>query len=289
MLGSCFLSHLSGSEDFEMFAYDKEKIDITDSAALNDLFKRVSPDFVINCAAYTAVDDAESNRELAFAINGEACGTIAELCKREKAILIHFSTDYVFDGENEHGYSENDEPSAINVYGESKLLGEELIKKNIDQYYLVRTSWLFGPNGKNFVDTMIKLGRERDEVSVVKDQIGSPTYSHDICMAVIKNFLNPYLSNLPKHHEHALKESSEFGEKLEFGIYHLTNAGFVSWYEFAQKIFELMGMDVKVKPVTSDEFVRAAKRPHYSVLQNTKLASLRPWQEALKAYLELNY
>jgi dTDP-4-dehydrorhamnose reductase len=275
MLGSQFLKTLSGIDGVEAFAFDKEDLDIADKTSLEAIFHRISPDFVLNCAAFTDVDGCEDQKDVAFKINGEALAVIAAVCKQENAALVHFSTDYVFDGSNADGYKENDPVSPINVYGESKLRGEELIAQNMDDYYIIRTSWLFGENGKNFVDTMVKLGKERDYADVVDDQIGSPTYTKDLCEMVIEHFLNPFLSEK---------------EKLPFGIYHLTNSGTTSWYGFAKKIFELADLKVKVKPISSEAFLRPAKRPKCSILINTKIPyKLRPWEEALKVYLELQF
>ncbi len=287
MLGSQMLKTLSGGVDFEMYAFDKEDLDVTDETALKSIFERISPDFVINCIGFTAVDDCETKRETAFKINGEASGAIAAVCKAENAVLLHISTDYVFDGENSSGYREDDVPSPINVYGESKLRGDELIAKNWDNYYIVRTSWLYGENGQNFIDTMLKLGKTKKEIDVVDDQIGSPTYTKDLCEEIIRCFLMPYVSNLPKQHDRTMGLGHDSPvEKPSFGIYHLTNSGNVSWCEFAKKIFEFMKMNIKVNPVTSEQFPRPARRPHCSILLNTKLdCKMRSWEEALKAYL----
>lgn len=268
MMGSCFLSYLSGMEDFEVFAFGREDLDVTDFSALEGIFKKIAPDIVINCTAYTDVDDCEKNKDLAFKVNGEAVGEIAKNCRRFNSVLIHFSTDYVFNGENSNGYKEDDIPSPVNAYGESKLKGERLIAENMNSYYIVRTSWLFGENGENFVDKMIKLGKNRKEIDVVSDQTGCPTYTHDLCKAVIEFFISPSIKN------------------LSFGIYHITNSGKVSWSGFAKKIFEIMRMDVKINEISSDAFLTLAKRPKCSVLLNTKLLNImRPWEEALKAYL----
>lgn len=288
MLGSCFLKHLAGSEDFETYAFSKEELDITDFSKLETVFERIKPNFVINCAAYTAVDDCETNKELAFRLNGEAAGQIAKACKKTGAVLVHFSTDYVFDGRKSEGYKENDIPSPINIYGESKLRGEQLIAQELDQYYIVRTSWLFGLNGKNFVDTMIKLSKEMKELKVVGDQTGRPTYTKDLCEAVIESFLDPYVADLPRKHELNLPERKKSKIRLAFGIYHITNSKNSSWFEFAKKIFELAKIDIKVEKVTSEQFKRPAKRPNYSILLNTKTKALRSWEEGLRAYLELS-
>jgi dTDP-4-dehydrorhamnose reductase len=288
MLGSCFLKHLAGSEDFEMYATDKDELDITSFEELETIFDRISPDIVLNCAAYTAVDDCEdeANKELAFRLNAEAAGVIARVCKKNNAVLVHFSTDYVFDGIKSDGYAESDAVDPINTYGSSKLKGEELISTNMDDFYIIRTSWLFGENGKNFVDTMIRLGKESDQLRVVGDQIGSPTYTADLVKAVIRNFVKPYLVNIPQHHEKTMSQGKDqVAEHLSFGIYHLTNDGTCSWYDFAREIFKLRDLEVEVEEVNSEEFGMAAKRPKFSILLNTKLPKLRNWREALKAYI----
>jgi len=264
MLGSEFLRQLSENSNFEVVALDKDEADICKRDELEVLFKKERPDFVLNCAAFTDVDGCESYRNLAFEVNASAVGEIAGFCEKNDTILIHFSTDYVFDGENIDGYNENSVPTPINVYGESKADGERLIVESGCKHYIVRTSWLFGPNGKNFVDTMLKLASERDELKVVDDQIGAPTYSVDLVRAVIANFIE---------------------KSSEFGVYHLTNSGKCSWYEFAKEIFELKEIDVKLSPVTTEEFVRPAKRPKCSILKNMKIGELRQWNLALKDYL----
>jgi len=290
MLGSCFLKRLSGDQDFEVFAFGKDDLDVSNHSQVEDVFKRISPDFVINCAAYTAVDDCETNREEALKVNGDALESIARACKKEKAVLVHFSTDYVFDGKNEDGYEEGHLTAPINFYGQSKLLGEENIRKYMSDYYIIRTSWLFGEDGGNFVDTMLRLASEKSELSVVHDQTGSPTYANDLCEAVLAHFLSPYLTTLEKHHRRSLEDSVTKKNKNAFGIYHLTNSGVTNWHEFAEEIFSQSGSDIKVNKITSDEFKCPAKRPHVSVLLNTKLDfNLRPWQEALRSYLDLTF
>ncbi len=291
MLGSQFLKILSGSSDFEMYAFSKDDLDITNKSDLDNILNKISPDFLINCAAYTAVDECETNKDLAFNINADAVKKMAEICDKKNICLIHFSTDYVFDGSKEQGYKENDIPSPINIYGESKLKGEKFITKNMSKYYIIRTSWLFGENGKNFVDTMIKLAKERPELNIVDDQIGSPTYTKDLAEAVSKYFLNPFLLNLPHQHNHDLDDTNELKcSKLPFGIYHLTNSNFTSWYDFANEIFKIMKLKVNINPVDSDAFIRPAKRPKCSILLNTKInVKLRSWNDALNIYLKLNY
>ena len=230
-------------------------LDITDREQVIESILKIKPDVVINAAAYTNVDGCEDNKELAFQVNGYGPGYIAEACARAGAKLVHFSTDYVFDGSKKE-YVESDIPDPINVYGDSKLLGEKKIIENMDDYRIVRISWLFGIHGKNFVETMLKLSGEMDTVKVVNDQFGKPTYTMDLASKV--------------------KEIIE----LDPGIYHITNDGICSWYEFASSIID------NVIPCTSEEFPRKAKRPKYSVLVNTKTEPMRHWKEALKTYLQ---
>jgi len=294
MLGSAFMSKLSGDEDFEIFAFDRDTLDVTDTDLLRKYFLEVSPGIVVNCVAYTAVDDCETNRDLAIKTNGEFPGELAKLCKEINSILVHFSTDYVFDGAKETGYAESDQPAPINVYGESKLIGEKNIINNTDEYYILRTSWLYGPNGRNFVDTIISIGRNKGELSVVNDQHGSPTYTYDLCDAVIENFLRPLFSKKPVSHEHFLDDSSpneipNEKSKLSFGLYHATNSGVTTWYDFAKKIFEILEENVIVNPVDTANFPRPAKRPNYSTLLNTKFPLLRSWSDAVTAYVKLQY
>lgn len=248
----------------ELVLWDREQVDISDKEDIEAKIEDLKPDVVINAAAYTAVDGAESNEELAYKINGSAVGFIANACKNINALFVHFSTDYVFDGENKFGYKE-DYPmgKSLNVYGESKALGEKMILDIEPRYYLVRTSWLFGRNGKNFIETMIRLAGENKEMRVVNDQFGSPTYAKDLAKKVRE-----------------LIESQK-----PYGIYHVTNSGSCSWYKFALKIFELADLKPNIKPVKSEEFPTPAKRPTYSILINTKLSLLRPWKEALMDYL----
>jgi dTDP-4-dehydrorhamnose reductase len=231
-----------------------QDLDITDREQVIESILKIKPDVVINAAAYTNVDGCEDNKELAFQVNGYGPGYIAEACARAGAALVHFSTDYVFDGSKKE-YIESDIPNPINVYGDSKLLGEKKIVENMDDYRIVRISWLFGIHGKNFVETMIKLSGEMDTVKVVNDQFGKPTYTMDLANKV--------------------KEIIE----LDPGIYHITNDGICSWYEFASSIID------NVVPCTSEEFQRKAKRPKYSVLVNTKTEPMRHWREALTDYL----
>ena len=265
MLGSCLYENLS-EHGHSVFGFTSSDGDITNTRKLKILFEELTPDIVINCAAYTAVDDAEKNQDLAMKINGRCTGKLAELCKTYKAVLIHFSTDYVFDG-HKKTWKESDKTSPLNIYGESKLLGEKLIAENMKKFFIIRTSWLFGENGKNFVDTMAVLGKEKDEVSVVNDQFGSPTYTKDLAEKVIEFFVKKK-------------------PILAYGIYHITNSGTTNWSDFATYIFKTLFLETKVKEITAEKFNRPAKRPKYSTLKSTKFDfGMRPWRKAVKDYL----
>jgi dTDP-4-dehydrorhamnose reductase/glucose-1-phosphate thymidylyltransferase short form len=229
-------------------------LDITDEAAVKAYILEMKPDLVINAAAYTNVDGCEDDPETAFAVNGDAPGYIAAACREVGAVLVHYSTDYVFDGSKTE-YIESDETNPINVYGASKLRGEQKIAENMDDYRIIRTSWLFGRHGKNFVETIRHLSQTNETVRVVTDQVGKPTYTADLA--------------------HKTAEIAECPP----GIYHMTNDGVCSWYEFARAFAP------NVVPCSSSEFPRKAKRPAYSVLVNTKTSPMRPWKEALEDYL----
>jgi dTDP-4-dehydrorhamnose reductase len=243
----------------EVFPYAQfighHNVDITDEDAIMKFVKQEHPEIIINAAAYTDVDGCEDNRTYAFAVNGNGPGYIAHACDEVDAILVHFSTDYIFDG-TKTAYREDDRPNPINIYGESKLLGEVSIAKNLENYRIIRTSWLYGSHGKNFVDTILILSRQMPVVRVVNDQVGKPTYTTDLA-----NTVPEILSCDP-------------------GIYHITNDGHCSWYEFASAFIP------NAIPCSTEEFPRKAKRPAFSVLENTKTPPLRHWKEALKEYIQ---
>ncbi len=246
--------------------WDKAELDITKK---EDVFKKLSdlkPTLIINSAAYTDVDGAESNVDLAMKINGEAIGYLAEAAKALGAIFIHFSTDYVFDGEKKQGYIESDKPNPINVYGESKLLGENLLQEKGEMYYLIRSSWLYGKNGKNFVDTILNKAKTEKFLSVVNDQIGHPTYSKDLAEAV-KNLIE---KSMPCGIYHLSNETEDFG---------------VSWYDFAKRAISIKALNTEIRPCATKDFPRPAKRPKFGALVNTKFVKLRDWQTALADYL----
>lgn len=295
MLGSQFEKQLSSVGDgFEVVAFDRDDLDVTDSRATEGIFATILPDVVINCTGYTNVDEAEFEKKEAFKLNAEAVQNIAQLCDKYGVILIHFSTDYIFDGHKDvsnGGYKENAMPNPLNVYGETKFKGEEFVQKEMVKYFIIRTSWLYGPRsgggagvrdanasgGRNFVDTMLRLGNEvlrgeREGLNVVCDQFGSPTYTVDLVRTVIDEFLIKLPDRLPNR-------------SPDFGIYHLTGDGFCSWYEFAVRIFELAGLRVEVGRISTAQYRTAAQRPKNSVLVNTKLPKMRKWDEALEEYL----
>jgi len=229
-------------------------VDITDRHAVMKFIARERPAIVINAAAYTDVDGCEDNRTYAFKANGNGPGYLAEACREVNAILVHVSTDYVFEGTQKE-YCEADRPNPINAYGESKLLGEVSIAKNLENYRIIRTSWLYGRHGKNFVDTILALSHQMPTVRVVNDQIGKPTFTVDLA-----NTVPEIIGYKP-------------------GIYHITNEGTCSWYEFACAFIP------NAVPCSSVEFPRRAKRPAYSVLVNTKTPPLRHWREAVQEYI----
>jgi len=256
--------------DYEVTAWDREDLDITNEDQVQEKIIDLKPDIVINAAAYTDVDGAQEDETTAMQVNGEAPGFLAKACNKIGAILVHFSTEYVFEGTSKDGYAEKDKTKPLNVYGESKLAGEVLVQSYHNKYYIIRSSWLYGkapqrgkPRGLNFVETMLKIASERREINVVNDQIGRPTYTKDL----------------------AEKTKQIIEEVKHFGIYHVTNEGECSWYEFAQEIFKIKNIDVKVNPIKSEEYPLPTPRPQYSILNNTKANQLRSWQDALKDYL----
>lgn len=251
--------------DLRPTLWDVGDCDITDFVSTEERIRALAPMLIINAAAYTAVDKAESEEVLATRINGDAVGNLARVARAIKATIIHYSTDYVFNGENTKGYSEDDLLDPVNAYGRSKAEGERQLQAQAEWFYLIRTSWLYGKHGKNFVDTMLKLARERNTISVVNDQRGKPTWTKDLAKQT--RFIVDHVSTYSS------------------GIYHVTNEQETTWNEFAKAIFELAGVSVTVQPIPSQEYPTPAKRPAYSSLINTKLPTMRPWKDALAEYL----
>ena len=255
---------------YEGVGVDVEEMDITDAAAVDRVIKESHVDSVVHCAAWTAVDAAEDNVEICHKVNALGTENIAKVCKELDIPMIYFSTDYVFDGQGTRPW-EPDDPvvEPLNVYGLTKFEGEQAVEKYLDKYYIVRIAWVFGVNGKNFIKTMLNLGKTHDTLTVVNDQVGTPTYTYDRSRLVV-----------------------DMLEKQEYGKYHVTNeGGYISWYDFANEIFRQAGMDVTVNPVSSDAYPAKAKRPANSRLEKKKLDEhgfdrLPTWQDALARYLK---
>lgn len=248
---------------------DIEEMDITDADACRRIITDADPEAVIHCAAYTAVDAAEDNEELCRKVNADGTRNIARVCRELDIKMMYISTDYVFNGQGTRPWEPDDVREPLNVYGKTKCEGEMAVEELVKKFFTVRIAWVFGVNGKNFIKTMLRLGKERGAVSVVDDQIGSPTYTYDLARLLV-----------------------DMIESEQYGRYHATNEGLCSWFEFAVEIFKQAGMDeVKVTPVDSTQFPAKAKRPMNSRMDKSKLADngfepLPSWQDALKRYLK---
>ncbi len=261
----------------EVIVVDRTRVDLSQPESIRQAMAQIQPDLVVNAGAYTAVDKAESEPELAHAVNGIAPGIFAEECEKRGASLIHFSTDYVFDGSRGSAYLETDITNPLGTYGKSKLAGEEAIRQAVNRHIIIRTAWVYGNGGKgNFVKTMLRLGKEREEIRVVADQIGSPTCTGDLAAAVSQIIpqIKPEI----------------------FGTYQYTNSGVCSWYDFAIAIFEeagKLGFPLKVQrviPITTAEYPTPAKRPAFSVLSTVKISALLGtypphWRQGLRQML----
>lgn len=248
----------------------RNQLSISDSDALQTIFQQHQPNYFINCAAYTAVDKAEEEKEAAFEINGRAVGSIAELCRQNNCRFIHISTDYVFNGKGQAPLKETDKVDPVNAYGESKLAGEQLALKHNPDVIVIRTSWVYSYYGKNFVKTMMRLMKEKESIGVVSDQIGSPTYAADLAEAIL--------------------EIIRSGKWMP-GIYNYSNEGTISWFDFAREIKTLIKSSCVVNPLTTSQFPTPAKRPAYSVLDKTKIQTtyhikLKDWKDSLKVCIE---
>ena len=265
LLGSEFCKQLSELDNIDFYPLTREDCNVTQFYDVKTTVEEIKPNIIINCTGYTKVDNAEREREVAFTVNSDAVENMARALDLEGGVLIHFSTDYVFDGKKDF-YNEDDLTCPLNVYGESKASGESKIRSVGVKHYIVRTSWLFGPTGKNFVDGMIDLASNHSRLQVVNDQEGCPTYTVDLVKSVIDQFV--------------------LNSDREYGTYHVTKYGSTSWYDFARAIFRINNTKIQVEPITSEEFNRPAERPKKSILQNNKLIDLRSWEDALKEYLE---
>lgn len=255
------------SRGYQPVGVDREEMDLMNNNMIQNLIMNLKPEAIIHCAAYTAVDQAEEEVEICYQINAEAVKVIAECAKTLDIPMIYISTDYVFDGTKASEYVETDIPNPINVYGASKLKGEQYVQQLLEKFYIVRISWVFGINGNNFIKTMQRLGNEHDELNIIHDQVGSPTYTAHLAPLLV-----------------------DMIETDQYGIYHATNEGYCSWYEFAAEIFKQSQLDVTLHPITTDQYKTKAKRPLNSKMSKQKLSDygfhrLPTWQEALKNYL----
>lgn len=254
-----------GSPQFDLLFFSKDELPIQDAKTTDAIFKKHQPQYVINCAAYTAVDKAETEKELAFLVNGEAPGVLAAVCKENDARFLHISTDYVFDGTATTPYQEDSATNPQSVYGASKLEGEKQVLRADPGASIIRTSWVYSEFGKNFVKTVLKLMSEREEISVVNDQFGSPTYAADLAGAIMQIIAQ---------------------DIWQPGIYHYSNNGIISWFDFAVAIKELTGSKCIVHPIPTSAYPTPAKRPAYSVIDKTKIQrvfgiSIKDWTNSL--------
>ncbi|MFX0556032.1 dTDP-4-dehydrorhamnose reductase [Maribacter sp. CXY002] len=268
-LASC-IKDVSGNLDNLNFIYvDIDQLDITDIKSVKTFFKKNNVSYCINCAAYTAVDKAESDKEFAEMVNVLGAKNLAITCDSNDAVLIHISTDFVFDGTHTKLYKEEDEANPLSVYGLTKLNGELVIADVLKKHIIIRTSWLYSEHGQNFLKTMMKLGSERDSLGVVVDQIGTPTYAGDLAKAIV--------SIIDK-------------EKTSYGTYHYSNEGVASWYDFAKAIFDISGINVDLSPIKTEAYPTPAVRPRYSVMDKSKIKqelkfNIPNWRDSLKICL----
>jgi dTDP-4-dehydrorhamnose reductase len=254
----------AGNAGHEVVGFGRAELDIADAAALEKKFDLERPDVVINCAAWTDVDDAEADERGAMAVNGSGAGNVAAAAAAVGASVVYVGSDYVFDGSKGEPYVESDQPAPLSAYGRTKLAGEEATMAANKRHFVVRSSWLFGIGGGNFVETMLRLASTQNEVLVVRDEVGSPTYTWHLAYGIVRLI-----------------------EGVEFGIHHMAAAGHCSWYEFAREIFEQAKVECKVLSTTAAEFGRAAPRPPYSVMvsQREHAIVLPSWQDGLAGYL----
>ena len=270
-LGQCLQKISSQFEEFEFIFTDSETLDITNKEEVNDFFWQNAPDFCINAAAYTAVDLAETDIEKAFLVNADGTENLAEACAENNAQFIHVSTDYVFDGENNLAYTEEDFTNPLGVYGASKLAGDELALEVNPCSVILRTSWVYSEFGKNFVKTMLNLFATKEELSIVADQFGQPTNANDLAEAIMKIIKS---------------------EKITPGIFNFSNLGRISWFDFAEKIAELSEAKIKLNAIETSQYPTPAKRPKNSVLDLDKISKtyaiqLKPWEESIEDCIKI--
>jgi len=268
-LGTCIKAIANNYPSCNIVFEDSSSLDITNRNQVLQYMSNSQFDYIINCAAYTAVDLAEDNKEKAFEINAKAVESLTIACKRFSCTLLHVSTDFVFDGKKNAPYLEGDSTHPLNYYGASKLNGEQIIQQALSKYVIIRTSWLFSEFGNNFVKTMVRLGQEKKDLSIVADQYGSPTYAIDLA-----HILLTFIAS----------------SSTSYGLYHFSNHGATTWYNFAAEIFKLQNQDIRLHKTTSKQFASRAIRPKYSVLETKKVKEtlnidIRNWQSALKEML----
>jgi dTDP-4-dehydrorhamnose reductase len=296
---------IAKQKGWKIFYADIAELDITDRAAVFTFIRNNEIDIVVNCAAYTAVDNAEDEHELSFRINGEAPGYLAEALAQKSAdndynrctpFIVHISTDYVFDGTSSTPYREDSATNPQTIYGESKLAGENRVAGSGVNYVIIRTSWLYSKYGKNFVETILKLSVERSELNVVYDQTGTPTNAADLAGAIIEIIaqnVNVIKSGIHTHNN-IVSTSISIESVNKYGIYHYSNEGICSWYQFAKEIVKLFGRECNVNPVTTDKFPAKAKRPAYSVLDKGKIKyiygiDIPDWRDSLAKYMAIRH
>ncbi len=270
-LGSEFNMLRKNFSDYNFLFAGREELSIEDEASVANYFSLHAIDCCINCAAYTAVDKAEADKEQAIAINAKAVGNLAAICQQQEALFFHFSTDYVFNGQATQPYQEDDATDPVNFYGQTKLMGEQAAMRNNKDAIIIRTSWVYSSFGKNFVKTMLRLMSEKDSIWVVADQFGCPTYAKDLAEAVLQIIKS---------------------KKYSPGIYHYCNEGVISWYEFAEAIKDLSGCNCKVNAIETIAYPTPAARPHYSALCTTKFTNVfgvtaLPWKQSLQNCLAI--
>ncbi|WP_273275457.1 dTDP-4-dehydrorhamnose reductase [Maribacter polysiphoniae] len=268
-LANCIKDLVVGIKGYNFIYVDIEDLDITDELAVDRFFKLKKPAWCVNCAAYTAVDKAETDFELAKNVNVNGPKYLARASKKYKSKLIQISTDFVFDGIKGSTYTEEDPTNPISVYGSTKLEGEQVTIDGVDEHFILRTSWLYSEHGNNFMKTMLRLGSERDELNVVGNQIGTPTYAGDLAVLIVK----------------LIKDDA-----VAYGLYHFSNEGVASWYDFTMAIFDLAKVDCKVLPINTDGYPTPAKRPSFSVMDKSKIKStfnieIPYWRDSLKQAL----
>jgi dTDP-4-dehydrorhamnose reductase len=249
-------------QGIDVIGTDRSVLDITNQEQVNQVIHSIKPNVIIHCAAYTAVDKAESDKKNCYNTNVNGTRNLAQISKELEIEFIYFSTDYVFDGTKTEPYETTDIPNPINYYGLTKYLGEEIVQTLLSKYYIFRISWVFGPNGNNFVKTILRLSKEKESINVVSDQIGSPTYTLDVADFLTKKI------------------------PIDYGIHHLTNEGYVSWYEFAKEIIELHYEKCHVYPIKSEDYKTAAKRGLNSRISKDKFTLLRNWKLALNYFMD---